>query len=90
MLYLYNMYNMTHDTKKHIQLAGTVTIGPKGQVVIPADVREHMGLKPGDKMIALYLPEKQSVGFVSEARLQDMIDKMGDQLDTFRSVLKDK
>ena len=84
------MYNMTHETKKHMQLAGTVTIGPKGQVVIPADVREKMGLEPGDKMIALYIPDKQAVGFISEERMQTIIDKMGEQLDTFRTVLKDQ
>ena len=30
---------------KKIQLAGTATVGPKGQVVIPAEVREKMAIK---------------------------------------------
>lgn len=29
---------------ENIQLAGTVTVGPKGQVVIPAEVRDSMGV----------------------------------------------
>ena len=43
---------------KHIQLMGTVSVGPKGQVVIPVEVREGMGITPGDKLIALYFDEK--------------------------------
>ena len=50
------MYN--YDIHKHIQLMGTVTVGPKGQVVIPVEVREGMGITPGDKLIALYFDEK--------------------------------
>ena len=80
---------MTHDTKPHIELAGTVTIGPKGQVVIPADSREKMKLTPGDKLIALYIPEKEAISFVTESRLQVIIDKMGSHVEAFRSVLKE-
>jgi len=31
----------------------TVTVSPKYQVVIPRDVRESMGVKPGDRMVVL-------------------------------------
>lgn len=32
---------------KHISLVGNVTLGPKGQIVIPSDVRDQMGIGPG-------------------------------------------
>ena len=31
----------------------TVRIGPKGQIVIPKEVREMFGLEPGDSLILL-------------------------------------
>ncbi|HEU4741927.1 MAG TPA: AbrB/MazE/SpoVT family DNA-binding domain-containing protein [Meiothermus sp.] len=30
-----------------------LTVGPKGQVVIPAELREELGIKPGDKVQAV-------------------------------------
>lgn len=71
----------------HFCLAGTGTVGPKGQVVIPADVRESMGIKPGDKLITLYIPHKKAVAFITEAQAQKHIDQMGEKLSGFRDAL---
>jgi AbrB family looped-hinge helix DNA binding protein len=75
--------------KYSIQLAGTVTLGPKGQVVIPAEVREKMIISPGTKLVALYLPEKESVCFVREDKVQHLVDKMGAHLEAVRSLLSE-
>lgn len=75
----------------HFQLAGTGSLGPKGQVVIPADVRESMGIGPGDKLVALYIPHKKAVAFITEAQAQKHINEMGERLSGFREALtKDK
>lgn len=31
----------------------TVKVGPKGQIVIPAEVREMFGIRPGDTLLLL-------------------------------------
>ena len=74
---------------KQIQLVGTVTVGPKGQVVIPSEVREQMSITPGDKLVALYFPEKQSVALITEVRAQKYITKMGEQFVQFKQTLKE-
>ncbi len=70
---------------KRIHLAGVVTVGPKGQVVIPSDVRESMAIVPGDKLIALYLEEKKSVAVVTEQQAQQYVIEMGEQFTEFKA-----
>jgi AbrB family looped-hinge helix DNA binding protein len=70
---------------KNIHLVGTVTVGPKGQVVIPSEVRESMGINPGDKLVALYLDEKKSVAFITERQAQEFVIKMGEQYTEFKT-----
>jgi AbrB family looped-hinge helix DNA binding protein len=35
---------------------GAVTVGERGQVVIPAEARSDMGIRPGDKILILKHP----------------------------------
>lgn len=70
-----------------MSLAGTATVGPKGQVVIPAEVREKMNIKPGDKLIALYSENKKAIGFISESCAQAMVDAMGERLTELQSIV---
>lgn len=35
---------------------GMVTVGERGQIVIPADARRELGIKPGDKLIIVRHP----------------------------------
>lgn len=74
---------------KHIHLAGTVTVGPKGQVVVPAEVRDAMGIEPGDKLVALYLDEKKSVAFITERQAQQYVIEMGEQFTEFKETIKE-
>lgn len=35
------------------RFAGTVTVGAKGQIVIPKEARELFGIRPGDTLLLL-------------------------------------
>jgi AbrB family looped-hinge helix DNA binding protein len=40
---------------------GSATVGTKGQIVIPADAREAMQVKEGDKVVVLRGPREGSI-----------------------------
>lgn len=83
----YTSITLPSMSKKNIELAGTATIGPKGQVVIPVNVRQQMNIEPGDKVVVLYLPDRQAVGFIPQANLQHLIDQAGQKLDLLQQAL---
>jgi len=47
--------------------AWTVTVGEKGQIVIPKQAREIFGIKPGDALILL-ADEKQGIAIPPKSR----------------------
>jgi AbrB family looped-hinge helix DNA binding protein len=47
---LYNFIDVLYF-KKRYNMAKMMTVGPKGQVVIPAALRKELGIEPGDKVM---------------------------------------
>lgn len=43
----------------HPKIYSTVTVGTKGQVVIPSEVRRILNIKPGDKLIVFSGPPEE-------------------------------
>ncbi len=67
------------------KLYGTATIGSKGQVVIPADAREELGLKPGDRLYVLGAMHAGGVVFLKEEMLEELVDHMSAQVEGLRT-----
>lgn len=70
------------------RLYGTATIGSKGQVVIPADAREELDLKPGDRLYVLGAMSGSGVVFLKEDALENLVDQMSAQIEGFREYKK--
>lgn len=71
------------------KLYGTASVGSKGQVVIPADAREVLGIKPGDRLYVVGSEKSQWVGFLKEEQLRSVIDGLTNNIETYKSLLED-
>ena len=71
--------------KKHF--FGTATIGEKGQVVVPAEARDAMKLKKGDKLLVFCVGD-DTVTFTKLARLEKFASHLEGRLTTIRRIIK--
>lgn len=77
------MHQLHHDKK----LYGTATVGTKGQIVIPADAREELGLEPGDKLYIAGSPSKKVLFCLGEDQLREMIAKITGTIDAANELI---
>jgi AbrB family looped-hinge helix DNA binding protein len=70
-------------------LFGTATVGPKGQIVIPIEARQRLGIKPGDKVVVVGPAHKpQFIGLCNENVFRDILDKLDTKLSDVRDALE--
>jgi len=72
-----------HDKK----LFGTATVGSKGQVVIPADARETLDIKPGDRLYVRGSPSKKIVALIPEDQMRELLDHLTDSVEQYKDML---
>lgn len=57
-------------------LYGSVTVGERGQVVIPASARKGYALDPGDKLLMLGYPDPLGILFTKLDQVQASIEEL--------------
>lgn len=74
----------------HKKLFGTATVGTKGQIVIPADAREELGIKTGDRLYVVGSPKAGAVTFIREEQLEGFIERLNLHVEQFKNLKNDK
>jgi len=54
---------------------GAVTIGERGQLVIPAQLRKALHLKSGDQMMVFAKPDKRVINLMPEKDFSQFLEK---------------
>lgn len=64
---------------------GSVTVGERGQVVIPAEARNEMGIRPGDKLLIMKHPVYQGLMVAKIEALRGFLDEFAQEVERMDS-----
>ena len=78
------MGHSLHDKK----LSGTTTVGTKGQIVIPAEAREELGITPGDKLYIAGSVSKRVLFCLKEEQLRELIEHLTQGVDAANQIIE--
>lgn len=79
------------------KIYGIGKIGPKGQVVIPADARKELSLDPGERVVVMNMPHKQGLTVINEdvfnkhlSHIKDHFEHFDDLTNEYKRHLKEE
>lgn len=81
---------MGHSPLHNKKLYGTATVGSKGQIVIPADARDELGIASGDRLYVVGSVENGFLGLLKEETLEQVVEQLTKQVETFRALKQTK
>lgn len=64
------------------KIYGSATVGERGQIVIPSDVRKIFSIKPGDKLMVF--AKSEMIGLIPMEEFSHFLDQAGEALARFR------
>ena len=79
---------MKDDAGMNACFYGAVTVGERGQVVIPADARAELGIEPGDKLLIMKHPVYRGLMIAKIDALQEFLDEFSRGVKEIRDAEK--
>lgn len=75
----HDSHNCCEDELAH-SFFGAVTVGERGQIVIPAEARNELGLRAGDKMLVMRHPLHKGLMIFKFDSVRGFIDEFANYL----------
>jgi len=75
---------------KDMKFYGSATVGERGQIVLPAKLREDFDIKKGDMLVVVGNAETYRIGLVNPEAMSTFLDEMSKQIDTMKSKMSKK
>jgi AbrB family looped-hinge helix DNA binding protein len=64
------------ERKRDSHLYGTVKVGDRGQVVIPAEARKELDIKPGDLLFVMAGRNRRGIAMVKADAMRELAEKI--------------
>jgi AbrB family looped-hinge helix DNA binding protein len=75
---------------KDMKFYGSTTVGERGQIVLPAKLREDFHITKGDILLVIGNAETYRIGLVNPETMSMFLDQLSKQIDTMKSTIKKK
>ncbi len=72
------------------RMYGAVTVGERGQLVIPAQLRKALNIKSGDQLIVFAKIDKKMINLVPSKDFSEFLDKAEKFFSSLREKVKTK
>jgi AbrB family looped-hinge helix DNA binding protein len=69
------------EGNRDARLYGTVKVGDRGQVVIPAEARKELNIKPGDLLFVMAGRNRRAVALVKANTMRELAEKIMQELE---------
>ena len=64
------------ERKRDSRIYGTVKVGDRGQVVIPAEARKELDIKPGDLLFVMAGRNRRGIAMVKADSMKELAEKI--------------
>ncbi len=78
---------MKKNSPKNITCFGTATIGERGQIVIPAEIRKKLKIKSGEKFV-VFLTPSETIVFIPVNQFGKVISELNKKLVKLKQLIK--
>ncbi len=80
---------MAHFSPNDFKFYGLTTVGERGQIVIPKEVRDVVGVKAGDKFF-IFAHDDEIMAMIKPEKFNSLIKEMSGVLEKIKKVNKTK
>jgi AbrB family looped-hinge helix DNA binding protein len=75
---------------KDMKFYGSATVGERGQIVLPANLRKDFHIKKGDKLLVIGNAESYHISLVNAESMNTYLDFISKQINKMKSTIKKK